>query len=212
MAVWKVTCECGSICDVTPEDADTETHARQQASIKFSQEYDCQAETITAELFDFRGFMQGEREPLTSHLAAHLFTCLNIERQNKVEEQTIIIDELNDDFLFRVMGKRLAYHRPDLTIAPAALFFVRGAMDSPGEAVLWAYTLHRFAIEHDRSHISLHDFVGLGVPNGFPVSEGARQRLWLSQKIGGSNAVDREELWSKQIPRPVVPLKEETDE
>lgn len=71
------------------------------------------------------------------------------------------------------------------------------AFQTPGIAVMWAYTLLLWAAERGKP-LTLHNFVEDYYPMGVPNKE-AYDKAWDAQKIGGCNRLDDGALWQPWI-------------
>lgn len=110
--------------------------------------------------------------------------------------------------MFKILDDRLRRNGAEADMSLKAM--VIDLSRSPGEIVMWAYTLHRMQ-EELRRRPTLEDFSTTYFPIGVP-TELAYSRMWDSQKlnkfgidrpsVGSDNFIDYQEAWL-----PVQPLQ-----
>jgi hypothetical protein len=116
-----------------------------------------------------------------------LFISLYMMEENKNEK----INDIKGKFLYHILSKRLKYYQ--IPVSPYLITFICCIIDSPGKAVMWAYTLAEMYSDQqkeiDFNRFSFSEF-GMGIP-----IEEEYKRIWDNQKIGGKNALDMNEYW-----------------
>lgn len=101
---------------------------------------------------------------------------------------------LEEDFLLRIMRARLGVST--VTVTPYLQILLSAMMDSPGKAVLWAYTVLCLARKLNKTTVALADFV-YAFADGFP-NEDAMRELWDAQKhrnAPAGNLLDTNDVW-----------------
>jgi hypothetical protein len=102
---------------------------------------------------------------------------------------------LSEDFACKVVKGRLGLAK--VTVSPYAMMWVSiMSKGSPGNAVLWAYTLCHMAEKANKTHVVFGD-MAYAFPFGFPIEDSMRE-CWEAQKQAGaplSNAMDATENW-----------------
>jgi hypothetical protein len=85
------------------------------------------------------------------------------------------------DFCYQVLDQRLKVVGSDTKVSPAVKVICSLLSEgSPGEAVMWAYSLHYLLVAENLSKITLTDLSNY-FPMGFPTKE-ARHTVWDAQK------------------------------
>jgi len=107
-----------------------------------------------------------------------------------------IPEEAIGTFLYQVLAKRLAYFK--IPVNSHAICLIASMIDSPGKAVMWAYTLNEI-YRIVAKEITIEDIVEHGFGDGFPI-ESEYKRIWDAQKIkakfpDSDNALDYPEHW-----------------
>lgn len=137
---------------------------------------------------------------MTQEESGMLMRCILNELSSGKEPTT------EDDPVFKLPGElpRLLYgcilarlNYAGVQITPGALMTVL-AFDakSPGDLVLWAYTIKCLAEKEAKTLISVDDLIA-AFPFGIPTEE-ARERIWTAQKqdgAPGANWLDTKEAW-----------------
>lgn len=107
--------------------------------------------------------------------------------------------ELQSSFICKVLSQRLDYHHKEgePTVSPEARLFCATLCSNPGDAVLFAHTLHHLAHRAQKPY-GVHELAE-DFPHGFPGDE-ERRKAWDAQKghLNGKdydNYLDTPEAW-----------------
>jgi hypothetical protein len=120
------------------------------------------------------------------------FSADNFNVKSASEILNHMLNDSNEKMKFpntmQVIIKRLAAATPTFNYSCTVLLLASSLCRSFGDCTLWSHTI---AIESQRKGKTLMvaDFVKL-FPIGVPIEEGM-QELWLEQKDGGSNLLDK---------------------
>jgi hypothetical protein len=109
----------------------------------------------------------------------------------------MLADMRQKSLAFAIIESRL--EAVDAEVAPQVQVFISMKCKSPGDAVMWAYTLTVMYVNHGRQ-------VDLGMlaeefPMGFP-TEKAASEIWDSQKQEGAplgNGYDQMDQWPRKV-------------
>lgn len=103
-------------------------------------------------------------------------------------------------FTIAVLVKRLEAMCPEIEFSPSVIFLVSGRINSPGVAVLYAYSLYQETMKQG-GPLSVEYMCLQVMPNGFPTDDHMRQ-IWDAQKgrtlENGTvcdNYIDHAEAW-----------------
>lgn len=147
-----------------------------------------------------------EREPMTEK-QSEIFTSLYMMRdhetmvpakQLEVELNKIFEEAFVKSFVLQVMIRRLVLTPSNLRYSPLAVAFCATLCNTPGLAVMWAYTLFD---ETNRFQEVTMDRLADLFPMGFPTGNGYRN-IWDAQKgmfqtppVKIDNLLDTSEAW-----------------
>ena len=92
---------------------------------------------------------------------------------------------------YRVLSERTGRH--GVQTEPAVLYFLSLVTRTPGECVLWVYTLACVQKE-TRKPIVLRDLIEQYFPGGLP-DQAAVNAVWCAQKANGANLLDDAAQW-----------------
>jgi len=99
-----------------------------------------------------------------------------------------------DHFCFQVMSKRLQASGQKVQLP--TMLFLASLCQTPGDAVMWAYTLCDIAERLNVEFVGLHELTQM-FPDGFP-TDTARLACWDAQKDSNApigNAMDDMTSW-----------------
>lgn len=130
-----------------------------------------------------------------SKLLLHL---LMLDMHKKGDAILKIDDDLRERevFVYLVLSKRLEGFNtisPKLEVDTAVQIMCTMLCDTPGKAVIWAYTLNELFVKLGHE-VAMDDWVN-EFPDGVPMEE-EYQRVWEAQKSGGANMIDDFKNWS----------------
>lgn len=129
-----------------------------------------------------------DQRPLTpDETRVFLVCCLNSNRQ------TPLPDVPTDILGYHILHGRLDFAKAD--VDPWLQMLCTNFSTSPGEAVMWAYTLAEMFHRKASGQLMADDFATF-FPMGIP-TEAARQSCWEAQKGDGplGNLMDKQENW-----------------
>ena len=105
---------------------------------------------------------------------------------------------LAEVFIFQVMTKRLLVCAPATQVTLGVLIYLGSISPTPGQAVQWAYTLHRLS-----QKVGLVTMAALAdaFPVGFPTAKTV-ENMWAAQKgirigVECDNYIDQQKAWVK---------------
>lgn len=117
----------------------------------------------------------------------------------RVADPAAVEQELQSNFICQVLGKRLDYHHKEgePSVSPEARLFCAYLCTGPGDAVLYAHTLHHLAAKGKQPY-GVHE-LAKDFPNGFPNAD-ERRKAWDAQKgqtlgLDCDNYLDLPEAW-----------------
>ena len=136
-----------------------------------------------------KGMIQPMSRELMGYFAQLVFADLEEKEFAEIEEIKAHVP------IAAIAAGRLEAFSPDTQFNSGQLLLIGLLTQSPGGAVMWAWTFHKlFEMKKEKITVSLlADFF----PEGFPTEKGSH-KVWESQKIGGSNLLDVEETWTKR--------------
>lgn len=118
-----------------------------------------------------------------------------------VNKKTVALDNtfaLDLGFAGQVLERRLAVMSPETRISfGVAVVLTYHCKGNPGRAVLWAYTMHRMALDYGTDAMITMAELTNAFPMGFPTDR-AFMELWDGQKSHteeSDNLLDVKETW-----------------
>jgi hypothetical protein len=163
-------------------------------------------------VLSFLDLKQNELQELSDEQAKTII-ALSIGQEDL--KQPLPADKLEDcltkagtiqmPFGMTVLVKRL--QQTDAEYSPDAVLFVTTLCRTPGDAVMWAYTLFQQAKKSGKNSVTLHDLCMGPFGYGFPTDAG-KERIWDAQKDKDSplgNLLDNSKTWANE------PNEEKTD-
>jgi hypothetical protein len=169
---------------------------------------DTNPETIVLKSFlNFRE--EGDIRPLTNDESQVFMTLLMAEQEAEKEPGGLkpfdrqnmdnnrrpdVLKEMASGFGFRVFAARM---HPTTQLSQELFIFLLTTMKSPGEAVMWCYTLHRM-FQAEQKLLTIGDWAN-EFPMGLPTRE-AMSKCWDYQKGGThglqtDNLIDQGDYW-----------------
>jgi hypothetical protein len=139
--------------------------------------------------------------PMTKEQSDMFIKCFFADQTGKVKGENFnqgIAEQCGA--LGQILFYRLDIAKVEMSVG-LALFLMHMSGGSPGELVMWAYTMNR--IYDKRRKVLTMDVLSEFFPWGFP-NEKERHRLWDAQKVhqhgeefrgGTDNMVDRADTW-----------------
>ena len=143
------------------------------------------------------GLCDAKTRPLTEDESKFFINAMMASANHKGEMPAEMLESLQKTFVFAVMEKRL--EMCDAKVDPFLLAFVSSLCDSPGKAVLWAWTLAFIYVQIGSGAPVEFAFWTTYFPTGVPTEEELR-RIWDEQKAPGKplgNTVDDPDFWPK---------------
>lgn len=129
-------------------------------------------------LQNWKGLAEGKQSPLTKQ-QSEVLIHLTFATEEAAQE---ILDSMSDLFATQVFTKRLQAYNPKVLelIDPKVIILVLSLCSSPGDCVMWAYTLVHLLSRRDWKPLMLDDWVD-AFPMGVPDKEESH-RIWDHQK------------------------------
>ena len=124
-----------------------------------------------------------------------LFTGMEDGKALDLQNPVWRVKEIGGLVPARIFVGRLAEFAPNVKISEALAVLIVSLCKSPGECVMWAYTLFRMSQKRDR-FITIQEWTE-DFPDGIPTDDEMR-RIWKLQKSsvpGQDNLLDRKETW-----------------
>jgi hypothetical protein len=143
----------------------------------------------------WQGLLDRKTEPMTEEQSRMFMTCVMADITGPDEEKDAKVREAFEDHLgAQVFLRRLEVTGTEVSV-PLTLFLL-SMCKTPGDAVMWAYTVHAIAVTHGLDKVSTNELAE-AFPMGFPTEESIEQ-AWGSQKKEGEpagNMVDNWDNW-----------------
>lgn len=136
---------------------------------------------------------------MTRRECEDMMACLMMEKQKPDMGYPCPESEL--PLTLRIMDKRLEWVGVLDKVTFACRLFISSICDTPGLAVMWAYTLAHLHEQNPGKKVTLQTFA-FAFPEGVP-SEQATQKCWDAQKghahgVKADNLMDNRDWWLGQ--------------
>ena len=127
----------------------------------------------------YKGLLGTQTRPMTDEESRLFFALTTAEMESDEKAINGLHSFMADSLLFKVLQKRLESVGLDKLVSKSLQMFVSAYADTPGQVVMWAFTLARMIEEHKRK-VTLSDWT-MRFPMGMPTTEASDER-WDAQK------------------------------